>query len=181
MKQKTKNYLILGFLLFGITTLLFNCTFEDEVNKPLKIDFSNVKTVSFEEAIAHFNSQKEKIKNRKLLYTRKGENQLELTPDWQSLKHNEIAYTDAKLTTAITDVNRDGDYESELYFINVNGIIRNVIFTIFKDKTDEKGNVVNARVFFNDLDGQFLDGYIIENGIFTKKIYIENNKKPTKS
>ena len=181
MKQKTKNYLILGFLLFGITLLLFNCTFEDEVSQPKKIDFRNVKTVSFEEAVVHFNSKKIKIKNRQLGYARKGESPLELTPNWQTLKHNEIAYTDAKLTTAITDVNRDGNYESELYFININGIIRNVIFTIFKDKTDEKGNIVNARVFFNDLDGQFLDGYIIENGIFTKRYKLEITKNEQKA
>lgn len=181
MKQKTKNYLILGFLLFGITLLLFNCTFEDEVSQTPRIDFRNVKTVSFEEAVAHFNSKKIKIKNRQLGYARKGESPLELTPNWQTLKHNEIAYTDAKLTTAITDVNRDGNYESELYFININGIIRNVIFTIFKDKTDEKGNIVNARVFFNDLDGKFLDGYIIENGIFTKRYKLEITKNEQKA
>ena len=47
MKQKSKNYVILGLLLFGITLLLWNCTLEEDVLEPEKMDFNNVKTVSF--------------------------------------------------------------------------------------------------------------------------------------
>lgn len=62
MKQKNKKFLILGLFLFGITLLLWNCTLEDDAIEPVNINLSNVKTVSFKAAIAHFNSSKEKIK-----------------------------------------------------------------------------------------------------------------------
>ena len=87
--------------------------------------------------------------------------------------YNDIAYTNAKLTTAKTEINREGNYSSELCFINVNNHLKNVIFTVWKDETDQNDNLINGRVFFNDLDGNFIDGYKIENGIFTKSYVIK--------
>ena len=172
MKQKSKNYVILGLLFFGITLLLWNCSLEEDVLEPEKMDLNNVKTVSFKDAIAHFNSKSKKIKKRNA-YARNTEDILEIEPDWNTLEHNEIAYTNAQLTTADSEINRNGEYSSELYFINVNNYIRNVVFTIWKDEIDSEGNVMNGRIFFNDLEGKFIDGYIIENGIFTKRYVIQ--------
>jgi hypothetical protein len=179
-KQKSKNFLILGLFLFGITLLLWNCTVEDNVIETENIDLSNVKTVSFKDAIANFNAKKEKI-TLKRTYSKGTKNQLEITPDWNTLEFNDIAYTDAKLTTANTEINRDGKYSSQLYFINVNNHIRNVIFTIYKDKMDDNGNVINGRIFFNDLNGKFLDGYIIEKGVFTKRYIIQKRNQTQKA
>jgi hypothetical protein len=179
-KQKSKNFLILGLFLFGVTLLLWNCTIEDNIVEPENINLSNVKTVSFKDAIAHFNAKKEKIAlNRN--YAKGTENQLEITPDWNTLEFNDIAYTDANLTTANTEINRDGKYSSQLYFINVNNHIRNVIFTTYKDKVDVNGDIINGRIFFNDLNGKFLDGYILENGVFTKRYIIENRNQTQKA
>ena len=180
MKQKSKKFLILGLFLFGITLLLWNCTLEDNVVEPENINLSNVKTVSFKDAIANFNAKKEKI-TLKRTYSKGTKNQLEITPDWNTLEFNDIAYTDAKLTTANTEINRDGKYSSQLYFINVNNHIRNVIFTIYKDKMDDNGNVINGRIFFNDLNGKFLDGYIIEKGVFTKRYIIQKRNQTQKA
>ena len=179
-KQKSKKFLILGLFLFGITLLLWNCTLEDNVIETENIDLNNVKTVSFQDAIAHFNAKKAKIALKRT-YSKGAENQLKITPDWNTLVHNEIAYTDANLTTANTEINRDGKYSSQLYFINVNSHIRNVIFTIYKDKVDGNGNVINGRIFFNDLNGKFLDGYIIEKGVFTKRYIIQNRNQTQKA
>lgn len=74
-KQKSKNFLILGLFLFGITSFLWNCTLEDNLNESESIDLSNVKTVSFKDAIAHFNSKKEKIKQKRT-YSKSTENEL---------------------------------------------------------------------------------------------------------
>ena len=91
--------------------------------------------------------------------------------------YNDVAYTNAKLTTAKTEINREGNYSSELCFINVNNHLKNVIFTVWKDETDQNDNLINGRVFFNDLEGNFIDGYKIENGIFTKSYVIKNKFK----
>ena len=66
-KQKSKKFLILGLFLFGITLLLWNCTLEDNVIETENIDLNNVKTVSFQDAIAHFNAKKAKIALKRLI------------------------------------------------------------------------------------------------------------------
>jgi len=181
MKNRKINFIKLGILLFGVSIILWNCVeeqfIENEVETPIQI---NAKTVSFKDAIAHFNSKKEKIKLKRT-YSKGTENPLEVTPDWNTLEFNDIAYTDANLTTANTEINRDGKYSSQLYFINVNNHIRNVIFTIYNDEVDDNGNVINGRIFFNDLNGKFLDGYIIENGVFTKRYIIQNRNQTQKA
>ena len=166
----------MGTFLFGISLLLWNCTLDENTLAPEKVDFGKVKTVSFKDAIAHFNSKIEKIQKRNV-YFRSAENNVEIIPDWSTLKHSEIAYTEAELTTADSEINRNGDYSSELCFINVNNHLKNVILTVWKDEIDSEGNVINGRIYFNDLEGMFLDGYTIEDGIFTKRYVVEKSIK----
>ena len=164
--KKRKRLLTFGILLVGITLLLQNCnsdefTFKD--NSQI-----NVQTVSFNEAKKLFNS------NTKNNFAAKGTNNFTITPDWNSLSYNNLYYTDALLTKANASINRKGNYSSELYFINVDGVIKNVLFTIFKHKQTSEGNILEATIFFNDLDGKFIDGYKIENGLFTKRLVPSN-------
>ena len=181
MKNRKINFIKLGILLFGVSIILWNCVEEQFVENEPEIPIQiNAKTVSFKDAIAHFNAKKKKIKLKRT-YAKGTENPLEVTPDWNTLEFNDIAYTNASLTTANTEINRDGEYSSQLYFINVNNHIRNVIFTIYRDKVDDNGNVINGRIFFNDLNGKFLDGYIIENGVFTKRYIIQNRNQTQKA
>ncbi len=151
-------------VLFFLVTL--SCEEEAFIDIPFKTPVSvNAKTVSFEEAKNFFIQKKNQIN-----FLNKETNPLIVSPDWNSLSHREISCTDALLTKADTNINRKGDYTSELFFIYVDGEIKNVIFTIWKDKVDENGLVINARVFFNQLDGTFIDAYKIENGKFAKRL-----------
>ena len=68
-----------------------------------------MKTVSFKDAIEFFKSKKEKIR-QKNAHARSTENSLEVTPDWNTLAYNDIAYTNAQLTTANSEINRNGEY-----------------------------------------------------------------------
>jgi hypothetical protein len=112
---------------------------------------------------------------------RKGSNPLEVNPDWNTLKHNEIFYTEALLTKAETAINRIGNYNSQLYFLEVNGEMKNVIVTTWKDKINQNGLTVNARVFFNQIDGTFIDAYKIEEGRFTKRLVPRKKKEIQKA
>ena len=159
-----------NLILFFTFLFLCNCNFEENSIEDKKIEFiKNVKTVSFQDAKSHFDMKKSK----KQLYHKTSKNNIIIKPDWNTLMYNDIAYTNAKLTTAKTEINREGNYSSELCFINVNNHLKNVIFTVWKDETDQNDNLINGRVFFNDLDGNFIDGYKIENGIFTKSYVIK--------
>jgi len=168
-KNRLKIFLKFGVFLFGVPLLLWNCEKEEYSTNFNEVLFKNIETVSFNDAILFFKSKK----NHKDSSFERNDQNFTTTPDWNTLKYNEIAYTDAQLTTANTQVNRNGNYSSELYFINVNGIIKNVIFTIYKDSIDENGNVIDGRIFFNDVNGKFIDGYIIEDGIFTKRYIVQ--------
>ena len=168
MKQKTKQLISLALFFFGVILFLWNCTIEENIDQTNNIQLNTIETVSFEDAIAFFNSKKKEIEASK---TNKKTNDeaFKVTPNWNTLAYNNVAYTDAKLTTADSEINREGEYLSQLYFINVNNHIKNVIFTFWKDKVDSEGNVINGRIFFNDLEGKFIDGYRIEEGVFTKR------------
>ncbi|MGC6429437.1 MAG: hypothetical protein ACON5F_00175 [Jejuia sp.] len=76
---------------------------------------------------------------------------------------------------AHVDVNRAGDYSSDLFFIKINDEIKNVIFTIYKEDTTLTGNIINATMYFNKIDGEFIDGYKIEDGRFTKRFIVKKN------
>ena len=86
-----------------------------------------------------------------------------------------MVYTEAQLTKANTEVNRNGDYTSKLLFINIDDQIKSVILTTWVTDYDAENNIVNATVYFNDYDGVFMDAYKIENGMFTKRLKLKPN------
>ena len=165
MKQKRlKNYLKLGILLFGISLILINCQTDEltfDANKQI-----NAKTVSFEEAKAFFESKNGSSQFAK----RTTSDALVLNPDWNSLEHSDLVYTDAQLTKTNTDVNRIGDFSSKLLFVNIDNEIQSVILTTWVTDYDSYGNIVNATIYFNDYEGNFIDAYKIENGLFTDRL-----------
>lgn len=67
------------------------------------------------------------------------------------------------------------------YLLSVNGQIKNAIYTFYKDKVSPTGEILKARIFLNELDGLFIDGYKIENGRFTKKIIVKRKTNVQKA
>ncbi len=171
--EKIKNYLKFGIFLICLSLFLWNCTLDEKNNDFSKKEnqITSINTVSFQDAISSFNSKKEKTQNTN---AKLNEDVFIVTPDWNSLQYTDVAYTDADLTTANSSINRDGNYQSQLHFINVNNVIKSVVFTIYKDIIDDNGNVIDGRIFFNDLNGRFLDGYVIENGLFTERYIVQS-------
>ena len=162
--NKLKTYLKFGILLLGSSLILINCRTDELTFEPSKqID---AKTVSFEEAKAFFKNKKGNDQFAK----RTSSNELILNPDWNSLEHSDLVYTEAQLTKANTEVNRNGEYTSKLLFVNIDDQIKSVILTTWVTDYDAENNIVNATVYFNDYDGAFMDAYKIENGRFTKRL-----------
>ncbi len=79
------------------------------------------------------------------------------------------------------EVNREGDFESKLFFIDKGNEIKSIIYTIYKDKVDNQGSIINGRIYFNQINGTFIEGYRIEKGKFTKKIIVTNKPKVQKA
>jgi uncharacterized protein YkuJ len=178
MKQGKINFFKLVTLLLGIVLVLQNCQNDEENISPLNIENINnlnLKTVSFQEAQSFFELKNEEEKEKRKFYA-KGTNELalELIPDWGSVKHKELYdINQLKLTTADVKVNREGDYTSKLFFINHDNKIKGIIFTIYQEEVAEDGKIIKATMYFNKLNGEFFDGYKIENGRITKRIVVK--------
>jgi hypothetical protein len=149
---------------FGISILIISCI-EDETLKFPKEATNKIdaESVSYKEAIGYF----EKFQKKNNL--KKSTTDFTVTPDWNTLRKELIYYTDTLLTKSNVTVNREGDYSSELMFIKVNGQMKSGIYTIYKDSIGSNGEIISAQIFFNELDGDFIDGYVIQNGEFTKR------------
>ena len=70
---------------------------------------------------------------------------------------------------ANVEVNRKGDYKSKLIFININDEIKNAIYNIYEKKINSDGVVLDARIYLNEIDGTFIDGYEIEDRKFVRR------------
>lgn len=160
-----KNYLKFVTLFIGASILLWNCQ-KEEVSNITQQEMNSiiVKTVSLEDAKNIFQTfQKNQPKA-------KGNENLVVTPDWNTLSQKSLFYTDAMLTKVDVEINREGDFTTELLFINVNGEMKSVIYTLYIDSTTPDGKLQNARVYLTELNGEYIDGYRFLNGLIKTRI-----------
>lgn len=162
--KKMKNYLKYVSLFIGTSLLLWNCQKEEVLNTTqLETNSIKVKTVSLEDAKNLFQTFE---KNQPKA---KGNNNLVVTPDWNTLNQESLFYTDAMLTKVDVKINREGNFTTEILFIEVNGEMKNVIYTLYIDSMTSNGNLKNARVYLTELNGDYIDGYGFENGLITTR------------
>jgi len=168
MKNRLKNYFKLGIFLFGITFVLINCENEQEISIKKEIGKIKFKTVEVSNAIDVFKKYEKKKRNHSL--SRESDNDLVLTPIWESTTQDTLSFTDALLTNAEVLVNRDGNYKSKLFFIEANDSIITGINTIYTDTENEFGNMKNGRIYFNDFEGNFLAAYKVTDGVLSHRL-----------
>lgn len=177
--QRTSLFYSLLFVGFLISFLKCESLEDPFVQKKESSEARKIETVSLEEAKNFFlsnHSKNEKKTNQHINYAVEEPNHsLKLTPDWTTLQHNELfEINHAKLTSAVVEVNRAGLFESQLIFIKVNNEIKNAIYTIYRDKVSDDGKLIRGRVYLNQTDGLFLDGFKIENGLFSKRFVVKS-------
>ncbi len=174
--NRVKDGILLIIVCTCITCFLWSCehNFDElatdengEINYHIEAE-----TASILEAKALFHSKK----HRDALPLKKQSSDLEINPDWNSVGYHQISYTEALLGKADVNVNRKGSYYSELLFIKHKGVVKSVIFTVWPANFNENGDILDAKVYINDLDGSFLDGYRIEGGKFTKRFVLNQAK-----
>ncbi|MBL4887707.1 MAG: hypothetical protein JKZ03_04525 [Flavobacteriaceae bacterium] len=174
--KKMKNYLKLGILLIGFSLLLLNCQKEEIYNVTLQNTNSiKIKTVSLEDAKNQFQIFK---KNKPKA---KGINTLVVTPDWNTLNQEPLFYTNEMLTKVDVSINRTGNFTTEVLFIEVNGEMKNVIYTLYIDSLTSNGDLKNARVYLTELNGDYIDGYGFENGLITTRFLPKKNSNSLSS
>lgn len=171
-----KNYFKKGILLVGISLLLWNCQ-KDEIPNVTKQESNTIqiKTVSFEDAKNHFQTFQKNQPNAKET------NALKVTPNWNTLNQEPLFYSNEKVTTVDVTINREGDFTTELLFINVNGELKNVIYTLYIDALTPSGDLKNARVYLTEVNGDYIDGYRFENGLITTRFLPKKENKAKSS
>lgn len=171
-----KNYLKFVTLFIGAFLLLWNCQKEDAPNITQQNTNSiKIKTVSLENAKNQFQTFQ---KNQPQA---KGTNTLVVTPDWNTLNQESLFYTDAMLTKVDVKINREGNFTTEVLFIEVNGEMKSVIYTLYIDSMTPNGNLKNARVYLTELNGEYIDGYGFENGLITTRFLPKKESNSTSS
>jgi hypothetical protein len=174
--KKMKNYLKFVTLFIGTSILLWNCQ-KEEVSDITQQNTNSIKikTVSLEAAKNQFQTFQNNQPKAK------GTNILVVTPNWNTLNQEPLFYTNAMLTKVDVTINREGNFTTEVLFIEVNGEMKNVIYTLYIDSMTSNGNLKNARVYLTELNGDYIDGYGFENGLITTRFLPKKDSYSTSS
>jgi hypothetical protein len=174
MKNKLKSYLGKALIFLSLFSL-FNCQNND--NELINQEESLlITTTSKEKAQNIFNSF---LNNKK--FKSKGNNSFKIEPLWNSFNQKNIGFKNALLSSVEIQTNTKNNLISKLVFLNVEDKVLRVIES--KHIIDEKDKIINkGYVYYHNLNGKFIVGYEIENGIYTKRIIKnKNSNKNNKS
>ena len=162
-------------LLLSILAITYSCE-KDEIEQDIEQENLNFKIVSKFEAQNHFNAYQKNRDSITCKYSIPKNTLLEIHPDWSSFYHEDLNFEDAELSVVNIKTNANADIESRLIFININGKVIKVIKSekIVDYKVDE---LTNKFIFFHNLEGDFILGYEMENGLLTKKFVKPDQSK----
>jgi hypothetical protein len=139
-----------------------------------KIEFQPVSKNTAKSVFDSFIIKQEKSQD-KLYGKSKG---LTILPKWESFKQEGLNFTDALLTTIDIEINAITSLKPRLIFLNINGKVLRAIETK-KAKETKKDKIENGDVYYHNLDGKFVVGFKIEDGIVIKKLV--SRKKTNKA
>tara|TARA_R110000787_G_scaffold285917_1_gene402718 strand:+ start:832 stop:2331 length:1500 start_codon:yes stop_codon:yes gene_type:complete len=165
-KHKITNLLKLGLFLFLIPLILFNCEREEE--SFIETTQNRYKTVSFEKAkliIKNISPVNLKMKTE-------NEEGLSIIPEWSTLIQDEIEGVDALLTNVVAEVTSLTNIElsTKLVFLEYNEHTYSAIETSEVLDFYDDGSIKNGNVYYHVFTGTYLDGYVIDDGIITKRL-----------
>lgn len=159
MKQKFKNYFKIGVLLSCVLLAVYSCS----DNEPISIEQSNVKyqPIAHNEAANFFNAFKSKLTDNKPT------NNLNLKIDEASLNFLPIENTDL-LMPVFKATTKNIDIISEVFLVKVEDTICAFLFNRIPYK-ETQTEYFSGIISITELNGHFVNGYRIENGIFVSK------------
>jgi hypothetical protein len=167
MKMKLTNYLKTGILFFGISLLFWNCE-KNEILEELNLQESELKTVPIENSMSFFKT----INNNTLSKSvAKGNNDIGLKIDIESLEQVALTNTDAKLTIANASTKIE-NIETQILQIEIDGELQTVLFHhVPENNTAERttsnrssSSYFSGSVYTTNLSGMVLSGFKINNG-----------------
>lgn len=166
-KNKFIKLLKIGILFFGIPIILLNCEKETELDNKEPIE-----TVSLNETLTYFNSNQKKV--------RKSSNSNYVTPFLDSISQQEIINSN-ELITVINAKTIYEEHYSRILLLKVNNEIKSVVFSMYENDNSNTEHF-SGEIVITDLQGSFINGYRLENGIAISQFVKKNlNKTSAKS
>jgi hypothetical protein len=168
MKIKSRStFFKLPLLFLGILFTFWTCQTEDDIIEENQVELK-LETVSKSAAVSAFNEFKENNIPSDGFFSRL-ELQLEITPDWNTFKQEELDFTDALLSLVDIETNAITDLKSELIFIKINEELVQVIET--REKIERNQSNENSEyIYFHQLNGRFIVGYELVEGRVVKAL-----------
>lgn len=150
--KKRRNYLKIGVLIICVSILLSNCSKEEYPD----IEKKKIKTVEINEALNFLKiNHPENLKNS-------------LNTEYVSLDLNGIHLEDIKnseeFITVLPATTKFKDDYSRIILLNIDDQIRSVVFSMIESPYSSSTNF-SGLLYISDLDGNFITGYRVRNGI----------------
>jgi len=171
MKNQLKNYLRIFVLLIGLSALLWNCEKEEEFEIIETNQITNnfdYKTITTEEL--------SKIKAENNFFS-KSKNKLNLQLDFYDIEQKSIENTN-EYATIIAATTKHKNINTDVMLIKYKDSIVRVLINMIPDKK------INTKRFsgimsITHLNGKFINGYRIKNGLFLSQFTKVNKTKNT--
>ncbi|MBP4141152.1 hypothetical protein J3S90_04980 [Flavobacterium sp. P4023] len=100
-----------------------------------------------------------------------------LFPDFNGLKQEKLTNTD-QLLTVIPLLKNNKQENSRILLLKIHNKIRSAIFTIYPEK-DNSGSEFSGRVIISNLNGEFVNGFRVDNGYIISNFTKKNNNNST--
>ncbi len=154
MKKSLYSFFLL-FLFFGITS----CEKEQNINT----ETNSLKTISIDEAKDFLDSKIGSTISRNA-------NDSYILSYSDYFSHEEII-SNSEYMTVIPALTINEDLYSRILILSINGKTQSVVYSMLFDATSTE-NSFTGEILITDLDGNFLNGYVAENGQITMQ-YIQ--------
>ena len=157
MKISLKDYLKIGVLLFGVAVLLWRCESENVTSDQGQPH--TVETVTINEALALFTA-------KPASNSAKTAGEAYIIPHLLHITQEEIINSDVFLTV-IPATTIYEEYYSRILLLKINDKIQSLVFGMYASGSDTP--YFSGEILITDLQGNFLNGYRVENGRFVSQ------------
>ena len=168
MKKRKLHFLKLGMLFFGISLLLLNCIDENSIGldqNDVIEQVNDFQPIEIEEAKNLLNSIV--TKNKK--HSKK--NGFSVTIDKKSLHFNEVKNTYLSIPTFSASIK--SDIHSTVFMVKKQGVIYPCLYNYIPNKN----NSSEGTIIVSTIDGEFINGYKVVDGVFVSQYKQKTNSK----
>ena len=167
-KTNLKNYLKTGLLSFTIPFLLWNC--ESENLDTIERQQNTVETVSVNEAVDFFTA-------KTAFRSAKSAGEDYVIPHLAHITQEEITNSNALLTVIPATTIYEEHY-SRILLLKINNQIQSLVFSMHASGNASQA-YFSGEIIITDLEGNFVNGYRVANGLITTQLRKANTAAKT--